>query len=262
MPTASGTADSAVLDMAPADGPQTENPVATQIKGIEGLLAHHRSELVRGSARIDGPGRVSAVGKEGQMLKSWEYDRLIIATGSQPFSVPAFPFRRQTRSSPATTSSQSKTVPESILIVGGGVIGCEFACILSAMGAKVTVVEALDRMLPLPSVDAGCSKVLEREMKKRKIKFFVNRVVESIEADEAGLTADHRPFSLRFPFEGERTRFRSRCNGGPKALVCIGRSPNTQGIGLSTIGVETDAKGWIPVDDRMRTGVRRRVRHR
>ena len=91
-------------------------------------------------------------------------------------------------------------LPKSILIVGGGYIACEFACILSAMGAKVTVVEALDRMLPLPSVDAGCSKVLEREMKKRKIKLYVNRVVESIEPAGDGLA----PFSWVLSGRGVR----------------------------------------------------------
>jgi dihydrolipoamide dehydrogenase len=225
--------------------------VSAQIKGIEGLLAHHRIRLVRGNARVEGPGKVSAAGQDGQ-VKSWEWDRLIIATGSRPFSVPAFPFDgRQILSSNHILGIEA--VPESIVIVGGGVIGCEFACILSAMGAKVTVVEALDRMLPLPSVDAGCSKVLEREMKKRKIKFYVNRVVASIEpaADGLAVIIGPSPFASHLK-EKDRVPVATTVE---KALVCIGRSPNTKNIGLSTIGLETDAKGWIPVDDRMQTGV-------
>ena len=69
--------------------------------------------------------------------------------------------------------------------VGGGVIGCEFACILSDLGTRVTVVEALDRLLPLPSVDAGCSKVLQREMKKKKIKFLLNKTVTAVDTNNA-----------------------------------------------------------------------------
>ena len=228
-----------------------EKVVSAQIKGIEGLLAHHRIALVRGRARVDGPGRVSAVGEDGQ-VKAWEWDRLIIATGSQPFSVPAFPFDGQ-RILSSNHILGIETVPESILIVGGGVIGCEFACILSALGARVTVVEALDRMLPLPSVDAGCSKVLEREMKKRKIKFYVNRVVESIEQteDDLKVTVGPSPFASHLK-EKDKAPVTVSVE---KALVCIGRSPNTKDIGLSTIGLETDAKGWIPVDDRLQTGV-------
>ena len=144
-------------------------------------------------------------------------------------------------------------VPESIVIVGGGVIGCEFACILSAMGAQVTVVEALDRMLPLPSVDASCSKVLEREMKKRKIKFYVNRVVETIESTDDGLrvTIGPSPFATNLKDKDKIPITMAAA----QALVCIGRSPNTKAIGLSTIGVKTDAKGWIRVDERMQTAV-------
>ena len=244
------TEGAAVLDMHKLMA-RKQKILATQIKGIEGLLAHHKIKLVHGSARIDGPGKAAAIGEDGQEQR-WEWDRLIIATGSQPFSVPAFPFDgRRVLSSDHILEIEA--VPESILIVGGGVIGCEFACILSAMGATVTVVEALDRMLPLPSVDAGCSKVLEREMKKRKIKFFVNRVVESIAEDGDGLVATigPSPFAENLK-EKEKDPVTVQVS---QALVCIGRSPNTQGIGLSTIGLETDAKGWIPVGDRMQTGV-------
>ncbi len=244
------TDGSAALDMQKLMA-RKQKVLSTQIKGIEGLLAHHKISLVRGSARIDGPGKVSATGPDGQ-VEAWEWDRLIIATGSEPFSVPAFPFDgRRILSSNHILAIEK--VPESILIVGGGVIGCEFACILSAMGTKVTVVEALDRMLPLPSVDAGCSKVLEREMKKRKIKFYVNRVVESIEHNDDGLTATIGPS----PFaENLKDKDKVPLTATvAQALVCIGRSPNTRDIGLSTIGLDTDPKGWIPVDDRLHTGV-------
>jgi dihydrolipoamide dehydrogenase len=166
--------------------------------------------------------------------------------------VPAFPFDgRRILSSDHILGIEK--VPGSIVIVGGGVIGCEFACILSAMGAKVIVVEALERMLPLPSVDASCSKVLEREMKKRKIKFYVNRVVESIEQTSDGLTVTIGPSPW-----AENLKEKDKVpltETVAQALVCIGRSPNTKDIGLSTIGLATDPKGWIVVDDRLQTGV-------
>lgn len=244
------TEGSAALDMQLLMA-RKQSVLATQIKGIEGLLAHHRIELIRGSARIDGPGRVTALDADGQ-TQSWAWDRLIIATGSQPFSVPAFPFDGQ-RILSSNHILGIEEVPESIVIVGGGVIGCEFACILSAMGSQVTVVEALDRMLPLPSVDPGCSKVLEREMKKRKIKFFVNRVVESIDHNADGLTVTVGPSPFAQNLK-EKDKAPVSVQAA-KALVCIGRSPNTKGIGLSTIGLKTDAKGWIAVDDRMQTTV-------
>ena len=230
---------SAVLDMQRLMA-RKQKVLSTQIKGIEGLLAHHQIKLVRGTARIDGPGKVSATGEDGQ------------AQVSQPFSVPAFPFDGRWVLS-SNHILEIEEVPESIVIVGGGVIGCEFACILSAMGASVIVVEALDRLLPLPSVDAGCSKVLEREMKKRRIKFYVNRVVESIErrGDGLAVTIGPSPFASDVKEKDKAPLTETVA----QALVCIGRSPNTRDIGLSTIGLATDAKGWIPVDDRMQTSV-------
>jgi dihydrolipoamide dehydrogenase len=243
-------AGGAAIDM-PRLMARKQSVLATQIKGIEGLLAHHKINLVRGSARIDGRGKVTATGAEGQ-TSSWPWDRLIIATGSRPLSVPAFPFDGR-RILSSNDILQIEALPESILIIGGGVIGCEFACILSALGSRVVVVEALDRLLPLPSVDAGCSKVLEREIKKRKIKTYVNRVVETVEQTDGGLTVTIGPS----PFASD-LKPRDRIPVTEKvaqALVCIGRSPNTKGIGLSTIGLETDAKGWLTADNRMQTSV-------
>jgi dihydrolipoamide dehydrogenase len=244
------TAGGAVPDI-PRLMARKQSVLAAQIKGIEGLLAHHKVTLIRGDARIAGPGRASAVGVDGQ-AHDWEWDRLIIATGSRPLSVPAFPFDgRRILSSDHILNIE--TVPESMVIVGGGVIGCEFACILSAMGTEVILVEALDRLLPLPSVDAGCSKVLEREMKKRRIKFHLNRVVESMvpTADGLRVTIGPSPFAAALK-DKDKVPVTA---GVQQALVCIGRSPNTDGIGLSTIGVEADAKGWIPVDERLQTRV-------
>lgn len=244
------TAGGAVPDL-PKLMARKQSVLAAQIKGIEGLLAHHKITLIRGHARIAGPGRVSAVGVDGQ-AHDWGWDRLIIATGSRPLSVPAFAFDgRRILSSDHILNIEA--VPESMVIVGGGVIGCEFACILSALGTEVVVVEALDRLLPLPSVDAGCSKVLEREMKKRRIKFYLNRVVESMVPTADGLLVSIGPS----PFAADlKDKDKLPITAGVRqALVCIGRSPNTDAIGLSTIGVETDAKGWIPVDERLQTRV-------
>jgi dihydrolipoamide dehydrogenase len=244
------TEGSVTPDM-PALMARKQKVLATQIKGIEGLLAHHKITLVRGTAHIDGPDTVAATDDAG-LTRRWEWDRLIIATGSTPFSVPAFPFDGRWILSSDHILGIEK-VPASIVIVGGGVIGCEFACILSAMGAKVTVVEALNRLLPLPSVDASCSKVLEREMKKRKIKYYVNRVVESMDPTGDGLivTIGPSPFAAELK-EKDKAPITETVR---QALVCIGRSPNTDTIGLTTIGVEADAKGWIPVDDRLQTRV-------
>ena len=225
--------------------------INTQIKGIEGLLKHHKIKLMKGEGIIDGPGKASVRGADGSTA-AVDFDRLILAMGSTPMNIPAFPFDGD-RILSSNHILAITEVPQSILIVGGGVIGCEFACILSALGAKVTVVEALDRLLPLPSVDADCSKVLQREMKKRKIDIHVNRTVAAVAKTEAGVsvTIGPSPFAADLK-EKEKVPFQVEAQ---KVLVSIGRSPATSGVGLEKIGLTLNAKGWIPADDHMRTNV-------
>ena len=144
-------------------------------------------------------------------------------------------------------------IPQSLLIVGGGVIGCEFAFIFSSLGSKVMVVEALDRLLPLPSVDEDCSKILQREMKKRKIEFVVNKTVDRVEDNGKKLrvTIGPSPF-LEKPSKRDKEPLIKEVD---KVLVCIGREPSTKGIGLEKLGVKKDEKGWVIADERMQTSL-------
>jgi dihydrolipoamide dehydrogenase len=224
--------------------------IKSQIKGILNIFKHHGIQLIKGSGYIKGPG-MAAVKQQGEDLEV-PWDKLILATGTTPFEIPAFPFDGHKILSSDHALSLEK-VPKSIMIVGGGVIGCEFAFILSALGAKVTVVEALSRMLPLPSVDEACSKVLQREMKKRKIKFIVNRTVDAFEDDGEKLrvTIGPSPF-LENPSEKDKKSMTAEVD---QMLVCIGRKTNISDIGLETIGVKPDEKGWIVANERMETGV-------
>jgi dihydrolipoamide dehydrogenase len=122
--------------------------IQTQVKGIEALLQHHDVRLLKGAAQVTGPGVIAVTAADGSR-QTVEWDRLILATGTTPTPLPGTPFDgcKVISSNEALTLT---AVPESMLIVGGGVIGCEFACILSALGTRVTIVEALERLLPLP----------------------------------------------------------------------------------------------------------------
>jgi len=222
-----------------------ERILESQRRGIAGLLKKNKVRLVQGEARIE-EGRVLVVrSPEGEETLSW--DRLIIATGSRPLQISAFPFdgRRILSSDDALSL---KEIPRSLVIVGGGVIGCEFACIFSSFGTAVTVVEALARPLPLPSVDEDSSKILLREMKKRKIRFIARRVVARVEEADGGLAVQLGP-SPFVPDAGKAPA--DSVLTAEKLLVCVGRVPNTKGLGLAALGVETDGKGWIRVNDRM-----------
>ncbi len=226
--------------------------VGTQIKGIGALFKHHRIRLVQGYGRIAAHGRLAVTAANGRTVEV-PWDRLILATGTRPMEIPALAFDgRDILSSDHALNLEQ--VPASILIVGGGVIGCEFACLLAALGSRVTVVEALARLLPLPSVDADCSKVLQREMKKRKIKFFVDRSVQRVDRADGKLqvTIGPSPFS-ETPAEKAKPPLTLAVD---KVLVCVGRTANTDAIGLEHIGLKTDARGWIEADAHMQTGVR------
>ena len=223
--------------------------IQSQTKGILDLFKHHKIQYIKGTGYVKAPGVVAVKQPQAEEIEV-PWDKLILATGTKPFSIPAFPFDGQ-RILSSDHALSLEEVPESIIIVGGGVIGCEFAFMLSALGSEVTVVEALSRMLPLPSVDAACSNILQREMKKRKIKFMVNRSVDSFEDDgnKLKVTIGPSPF-LENPSDKDKEPLTAEA---AKMLICIGRKPSTDNLGLENVGVEPDEKGWIATDERMQT---------
>jgi dihydrolipoamide dehydrogenase len=123
----------------------------------------------------------------------------------------------------------------------------------AALGTKVTLVEALSRVLPLSSVDEDCSKVLQREMKKRKILVHLGRMVNAIEERSEMLQVIIEPSTL-LSAPTNKTKG-SITVSVDKVLVCIGRTPNSENMGLETIGLETDDNGWIKTNERLETNV-------
>ena len=225
--------------------------IQDQAKGIIKLMNHHKIRHLKGYAYIAEANLIKAKLPDNTELEiPWE--RLILAVGSRPLGLPSFPFdgKRILSSNEALSLNE---IPGSLMIVGGGVIGCEFAFIFSALGSQVIVVEALSRLLPLPSVDENCSKVLQREMKKRKIKVMVNRTVETVEENGGRGHVTIGPS----PFDGEQKErgLKPRKVEVEKVLVCAGRRPNTANLGIEKVGVKTDDNGWIIADERMGTSV-------
>jgi dihydrolipoamide dehydrogenase len=226
-----------------------EKVIRDQTKGILDLLEHHNIRYVRGRGAIERPGLVAAGLEDGKTVKV-PWDKLIVATGSQPLDLPGLPCDgEQVLSTKDVLSIQE--VPESILILGGGVIGCEFAFLLAALGSQVTLVEALDRVLPLPSVDEDCSKVIQREMKKRKINCMVKQTVETVERIGGRLRVS---VGTSPPASGPKGKG-SISLDVDKVLVCVGRQPNTADVGLEKLGMNLDPNGWILVDERMQTNL-------
>jgi dihydrolipoamide dehydrogenase len=225
--------------------------IQDQTKGIFKLLNHHKIRHIKGFAYIEDANLVK-VKLPDQNESEIPWETLILAVGSKPLSLASFPFDG-TRILSSNEALSLNEMPGSLVIVGGGVIGCEFAFVFAALGSQVIVVEALSRLLPLPSVDENCSKVLQREMKKRKIKVTINRTVETVEehGDRCHVTIGPSPFEREEKGHGMKPQKVEV----EKVLMCVGRKPNTANLGLENLGVKTDPNGWIMADERMETNV-------
>ncbi len=228
-----------------------DNILDTQRKGIASLLKSRGIMVEPGTARLESRGMLEVTDENGTKKKI-SYDKLILAPGTRPMNVPTFPFDHEKILS-SNDILALEHIPQSLVIVGGGVIGCEFAFIFSALGAKVTIVEAMSRPLPLPSVDKDISKLLVREMKKQKINLLCDTVVTS-----AKNSGDHVKIGLaKSPFSDNPDAKDPKISQIESQVmaVCIGRTPLSDALGLENIGLETDKGGWIPVNNAMETAV-------
>ena len=214
--------------------------VVTQIRdSVEVLLKKAKVKVVKGSGRLAPGGNGAACEVlvetvDGQVVV--EADKVIIATGSEPAELPMFDFTH-----PAILTSTSalalEAIPESLLIVGAGVIGCEFASLFAELGTHITMVEMMPQMLP--TEDKRLAKQFQGVYRKRGIQILLNTKVEEIV--EYG--ADHVVARLA---DGSEVR-------AEKVLVSVGRKPNTAGLGLEAVGVQTDPRGYITVNEYLET---------
>lgn len=206
-----------------------DSTVSRLHQGLSGLLAGHGIEVVTGRGRLVGPRSVEV----GDRTLTGEH--LVLATGSYPKRLPGLPVADN-----IISSEQALTldyVPDDVIVLGGGVIGVEFASIWASFGAKVTIVEALDRLLP--GEDEFCSKQLSRALRRRKITAKTGARVATAESDDDAVT-----LTLE---SGEVLQ-------AEVLLVAVGRGPATDGIGLAEAGVALTG-GYVDTDDRLRTSL-------
>ncbi len=198
--------------------------------GIEALEKGHGVEVVRGFGRLVGPNAMDVAGRR------LTYDKLILATGSEP-SKPPVPGMETAHTSDDVLSATN--MPSGAVIIGGGVIGIEFATLLACLGRKVTVIEMMPDILPgcIPEI-TGKLKAL---LKKQGVEFILGaKVVEVVKGR-----------AVRFEKDGVTDERQSAT-----VIVCAGRRPMTADCGLETIGLATDRRGYIEVDDHLRTAVK------
>ncbi len=225
--------------------------ITGQQKGISALLKGLGINIVTGQATITTGNKVKVLLQDGAE-DIFEYDRLVVATGTVPMNVADFPFDHHTILSSNDLLSIT-AIPDSMVIVGGGVIGCEFACIFSAFGTKVTIVEAMSRLLPMPFVDQEISKMLLREMKKQKIKIILDAVVKSSSTDGMAVTIQLEPSP--FTDNPKPKPLKQTSIETQKMSVCIGRTAVSKDLGFESIGVPLSRGGWIEADEKMQTSV-------
>ena len=207
-----------------------DEKVKKLVRGIEALEKAHGVEVVRGFGRLTGPNRMDVGGR------TIRYDKLILAMGSAPAKPPVKGVETAFTSDDVLSATQ---IPSGAIIIGGGVIGIEFATLFASLGKKVTVIEMMPDILPgcIPEITSKLKALL----KKKGVEFILGaKVVEVVKGR-----------SVKFEKDGRQDECASSV-----VIVCAGRKPMTRDCGLETIGLETDRRGFIEVDDHLRTAVK------
>ncbi|NLW84109.1 MAG: dihydrolipoyl dehydrogenase [Phycisphaerae bacterium] len=215
---------------------QRKNKVLKGLRsGIKSLFGARNVTLFSGRGVITGKGQITVTAENG-VESSINADKTIIAVGSVPARIPGWPDDPK-RVCTSDESLHWETLPKRLLIVGGGVIGCEFACMMREYGVEVTVVEMLERLMP--EMEGALGKQMQAIFQKRGIKVLVGAKVESLKSVGDGVTAEVSGAGA-MSFD--------------RVLVAVGRRPNTENIGLDTVGINAE-RGFITVDDKMRTNI-------
>lgn len=218
------------LDFDYAEVSKRKNMVVTRLrKGIEAHFKHLGIEIVRGHGVLKAPDLIHVDGRDISA------SNILLAPGSVPL-VPGFLRKDGVLTSRDLLSMES--LPESLIIIGGGVIGCEFASILSAFGTRVTIVEMLPKILP--GVDSDVAAVVEKSLKKAKVKIHTGIPASSVDITPSG---------------GSVTLQDGTVITAERILTAIGRAPRTAECGLEGAGVEMDPGGNILTDSANRTSL-------
>jgi NAD(P) transhydrogenase len=206
---------------------------STMARAVDENLKRHGIRYIQGEARL-GPGRTVLVAVDGREL-SLQAEVVLIASGSRPFRPPSVPF-----DDPDVHDSEEvlgiHRIPGSMVVVGGGPVGCEYASIFTALGTDVTLLDAADRILPF--MDEEISRLLAETFERMGMRVLLGAGVATIDRSEGRLRVRLENGEILHP---------------EQVLFAAGRSGNTEGLGLEEQGVELDARGRVKVDETFRT---------
>lgn len=209
-------------------------------KGISFLMDKNKVTVFEGVGSFESATKIKITKKDGA-TESIDTKYAIIATGSKPSNLPFITLDKE-RVITSTEALNLKEVPKHLLVIGGGVIGLELGSVYLRLGAQVTVIEFMDKIIP--GMDGALSKELQKVLKKQGMKFELSTAVSGVErnGDSVKVSAKNK--------KGEEVNFE-----GDYCLVSVGRRPYTDGLGLENAGVELDERGKVKVNDHLQTNV-------
>ena len=213
---------------------QKAESVTALTKGIEFLFKKNKVDWIKGAGKLAGPGKVEVTGADGAVV-TLEAKNIVIATGSEPSGLPGVSVD-QKRIVDSTGALSLTEVPKSLIVIGAGIIGLELGSVWRRLGAQVTVVEFLDRITP--GMDAETAKTFQRALTKQGIIFKLGSKVTGAKAakTKVDLTVE--------PVAGGTAETLS----ADYVLLAIGRKPFTEGLGLESVGITPDKRGFIDTD--------------
>jgi dihydrolipoamide dehydrogenase len=206
--------------------------------GLTQLAKQRKVEVVRGTAKFVGPNEVEIV--NGEQRQRIHFEKCIIAAGSEAVKLPFIP--EDPRIIDSTGALELPPNPGRLLVIGGGIIGLEMACVYDALGAKVSVVELTPQLIP--GCDIDLVRPLEKRMRARYAEIQLETKVTAVKAADDGVQVS---FEAKDGSKSTKTY--------DHVLVAVGRLPNGKTIGAESAGVKVDARGFIPTDKQMRTNV-------
>lgn len=218
-----------------------KNAVVEQTtKGINYLMDKNKVTVFEGVGSFESATKIKITKNDGS-TESIESKYTIIATGSKPSTLPFITIDKE-RIITSTEALGLQEVPKKLLVIGGGVIGLELGSVYMRLGAEVTVIEYLDKIIP--GMDGALSKELQKVLKKQGMKFSLSTAVSGVEriGDSVRVTATDK--------KGEKVVFE-----GDYCLVSVGRRPYTDGLSLENAGVELDERGRVKVNDHLQTNI-------
>lgn len=220
---------------------QRKNEVVEQTsKGINYLMDKNKITVFHGMGTFKSSNQLEVKDEKGN-IKNLEARYFIIATGSKPANLPFAPADKE-RLITSTEALNLKEIPKHLLVIGGGIIGLELGSVYKRLGAEVTVIEFLDRLIP--TMDGGLSKELLKVLKKQGMKFSLSTQVTKIERK------GDKIFVQAVEKNGKEIMFE-----GDYCLVAVGRKPYTENLGLEKAGIELDDQGRIKVNEHLQTNI-------